>query len=412
MTPSEHNHPASTAKTEARRIVNAIREKARGTQEKTASIVAGAVAAASRAAANVLPNIDRLARTVQRHRQQYNPHPRVPKLLEELVLEPVCCRTKKGENFLIKDAGGPDRYLIFGTQENLDILERCTEWFADGKFFTAKSLFLQLYTIHGKFDDIIVPLVYVFLPSKSKEIYREVLFVLKQLRPGMDPRSVMVDFETAFLLACKEVFPNVRVKGCYFHFCQAISRRIRESKLKSLYRNDSELTQAIRKICALVFVPPKDVLSCFQKLKKSKYFRDNMEILSEVIEYMERTWIGTPKRRNGEQEAPIFDIEMWNHYSSVIDDQPRTNNNVEGFYRRLSSRSLKDNPTFWMFLDLIITEQGVMELRVEQSIGGRAPAKKRKKWQDYDQRLKTVVESYNVQNGLKYLSRVAQMITL
>lgn len=398
---------------EVRKIVNVIRRKARTTKEQTASIVADALATAPAAAAGILPNTKLLAHTVQRNRAKTNPHPPNPKCREDLVLPSIYRQTQKRENFLIQDSGEPNRFLIFGTDRNLDLLEECTEWFADGTFFRKnKSLFSQLYTIHGRYEGTVVPLVYIFLPNKSKEIYLTVLMELKRLRPGIEPQRMMVDFEIGFTLACQEVFPNVRIKGCYFHFCQAILRHMQESSLKSLYDRDLELAHEIKKICALIFVPPNNVLSSYEKLKKSSYYAENIEVLSELLLYVEKTWIGTPKRRNRGQIAPLFDIEMWNHYSSVVNGEPRTNNNVEGWFRRLSSRASKNNSTFWTFLDLIITEQGIAEVRIEQTIAGHKLNNKRRKYKDYDERLKTVVDSYKQRNTLRYLSGAAHNITL
>ncbi|BAF45556.1 GfV-C17-ORF1 [Ichnoviriform fumiferanae] len=403
---------ANAAKLEVRKIVNVIRKKAQTTKEPTASIIADALATAPAAVAGILPISNQLARTVQRNRAKTNPHPPNPKCRADLVLPTMYRQTKKYENFLIHDSGEPNRYLMFGTDKNLEILEKCTEWFADGTFFKGKSLFTQLYTIHGGYEGNVVPLIYIFLPNKSKEIYRTVLMKLKGFIPDIKLQRLMVDFEMAFIIACREVFPNVKIKGCYFHFRQAISRHICQSSLGSLYNRDLELAHEIKKICALMFVPSENVLSSYEKLKKSSYYAENIEVLSELLSYFETTWIGTPKRRNRGQKAPLFEIEMWNHYSSVVNGEPRTNNNVEGWYRRLSSRTLKNNSTFWAILDLIISEQGFAEVRIEQTDAGHKLNKKRKKYKDYDERLKTVVDNYKQRNTLRYLSGVAHNITL
>ncbi|KRX52259.1 hypothetical protein T09_6919 [Trichinella sp. T9] len=45
--------------------------------------------------------------------------------------------------------------------------------------------------------------------------------------------TIICDFETALIPAIRGYFPNTRVQGCYFHFCQAVHRKVgRAYKLK------------------------------------------------------------------------------------------------------------------------------------------------------------------------------------
>jgi hypothetical protein len=43
----------------------------------------------------------------------------------------------------------------------------------------------------------------------------------------LNPAEIFCDFELAAINAAKTVFPSVSVKGCHFHFCQAIKKRIK-----------------------------------------------------------------------------------------------------------------------------------------------------------------------------------------
>ena len=52
------------------------------------------------------------------------------------------------------------------------------------------------------------------------------------------PRLVLLDFEKAAISAIKEVFPNCKVIGCYFHFIQALWKNIQNKGLTNEYRND------------------------------------------------------------------------------------------------------------------------------------------------------------------------------
>ena len=93
-------------------------------------------------------------------------------------------------------------------------------------FAVCPSLFCQLYTILGVINDTTVPLVYGLMRSKAKEKYEKLLAALKNLNAMLDPNERTMDFGIAANEALKSSFPNVNIKGSFFHFAQANWRKI------------------------------------------------------------------------------------------------------------------------------------------------------------------------------------------
>ena len=56
----------------------------------------------------------------------------------------------------------------------------------------------------------------------------------------------MFDYEIAAINAFAQVFPNAEIKGCFFHFDQAIWRRIQAFGLQQRYQNDEEFAVVIK----------------------------------------------------------------------------------------------------------------------------------------------------------------------
>ena len=82
-----------------------------------------------------------------------------------------------GEKFLLFDSGNNmQRILMFGTQQNLDILKRSENWFCDGTFKASPLLFDQLFIIHSQFRDLILSLVYILMPNHTQATYSRVLW--------------------------------------------------------------------------------------------------------------------------------------------------------------------------------------------------------------------------------------------
>ena len=66
----------------------------------------------------------------------------------------------------------------------------------------------------------------------------------------------MVDFEQAMMSAITEFLPKTQLKGCYFHFQQALYRNLKSRELTH-YSNkpDSWTRKLFKKLGGLAFVP-------------------------------------------------------------------------------------------------------------------------------------------------------------
>ena len=54
-----------------------------------------------------------------------------------------------------------------------------------------------------------------------------------------------MDFETAAQNAARTVFPGITVKGCFFHYTQAIWRKTQHTDLQVTYRNNEDIRQLV-----------------------------------------------------------------------------------------------------------------------------------------------------------------------
>ena len=108
----------------------------------------------------------------------------------------------RGENFLAYNSRSDDRerFLIFSTEQNLDLVEHTPQWHADGTFKCCPALFHQLYTVHGVLNGHTIPLVYMILKRKTRELYLRALNELKEINPCLQPCQITIDFEIPCLL--------------------------------------------------------------------------------------------------------------------------------------------------------------------------------------------------------------------
>lgn len=165
-----------------------------------------------------------------------------PLTLQEIAI-PENLKYVDGDLFLLSEKEfDNEKIIVLGTLENLKELGKCDLWLMDGTFQVVPSIMRQLFTIHGKIGDEIVPLIYIIMSSKSKKAYCECFFVICEIAVAnnisMNPKYIISDFEKASIAAAKELFPSSLSKACFFHFGQIIWRRIQKEKLASKYGNN------------------------------------------------------------------------------------------------------------------------------------------------------------------------------
>lgn len=206
-----------------------------------------------------------------------------------------------------------------------------------------------------------------------------------------------------------KVYAETRLKRCHFHFTQSVYKHIQSCGLQTLYGSDVVFNGELKKIMALAFVPVGDVIFTYELLITTRYFVDNEQLLEEFFNYIEKTWIGVMKRTG--RGNPLYNIEIWNSYADVLGDKPRTNNNIEGWHNGFAKSVGKHHAEMAEFIDCIKLEQNKTELLMEQSNTGlEISPPNRKKYKNYDERLKNVVSNYDQADVLEYLKNVAALL--
>jgi len=148
--------------------------------------------------------------------------------------------------------------MIFATAENLKLLSRNRQWYMDGTFNSAPTMFQQIFTIHCQIQNKVLPCVYVLATNKLKSTYKRIFRILKDNAvPGheLQPESVLTDFESGLLPAIQEEFPMAQRHGCYFHFNQCLFRKIQNLGLQPIYTSDTSSRATLRLLMALPFAP-------------------------------------------------------------------------------------------------------------------------------------------------------------
>jgi len=279
----EHTHAADSGHVEVLKVRASIKRKAEETDETSQQILGHELQQLSQQAAAQMIPIRHVRRNIRQVKQMKNADLPIPTNCNFEIPEEYK-RLLDGENFLLYDSGCYDvnRFLIFGTERTLTLLNDSEHWFMDGTFKIVPALFFQLYTIQVLAFGSILPCMYILLPNKTQITYRRLFEEIKVLQPQVHPLTITIDFEKAAINAASECFPNVEIHGCFFHLAQNIFRKVRAVGLQERYKNDEDLSLAIRMIPALAFVPLDKVTDAFESLQETL-----SKEISTIVEYFE-----------------------------------------------------------------------------------------------------------------------------
>ena len=221
---------------------------------------------------NNISNVETLRRKIRKERSYALGLPMKPKSIHDFeVNQPKhLTETVDGNLFLRKSTYiSENEYVqIYASDVGIQWLKTHRTWCSDGTFATACFPFVQVYFI-GTFvgeNEHFVPCVYALLSSKTKNTYFALLKEVKILT-GEDivMTNFIVDFETAMILAIKEVFPGTKINGCFYHFRAIIRKNIQGKGLQRLFNESLNFRKFVVLLSALAFVPIDDVKEVYEK---------------------------------------------------------------------------------------------------------------------------------------------------
>ena len=182
-----------------------------------------------------LPQPIALARAANRHRHQLRPED--PKIINFTLSHEHLPNGFLHRNILADDC----RHLVFATGHMLDLLARVKCWYLDATIKVVKQSFVQLYSNHafirhGPACKQIL-LVFVLISRRRTTDHNLVLNQVCDILPNIPVVTRMVmNFEQALWVSIPSIFPEVCLKGCVFHWVQAVWRKIQETGLVLAYR--------------------------------------------------------------------------------------------------------------------------------------------------------------------------------
>ena len=139
--------------------------------------------------------------------------------------------TTHGDRFLLHDSGPGDdsRIILFATDDDLETLRSPDHWFGDGTFEVSPSIFFChiQYILYAMNKLCLVSLRWCQIKHRERMV--DYLGEITQHMQGHIPTEFLLDFEKAAMNSAEINFNGVDIKGCFFHLCSNIWKKIRNS---------------------------------------------------------------------------------------------------------------------------------------------------------------------------------------
>lgn len=210
------------------------------------------------------------------------------------------------------------------------------------------------------------------------ELFSKVRRSMSDLNLVFNPDVIVTDFEAAVIEATRQQFPQARQVGCFFHFGQAIWRKVQDLGLAARYKSDVELQLHIKSHIALAFLPTVDVTSFSQNLH-TKFLSDPQVV--DFHHYFKSTWLDG-----------LFPILLWNQYN--VDSIRRTNNAVESWHARFNRMVRTVHPNIFVLISHLQRENVNTLTVIDQAKLGFPPASRRSKYDRLHERIQKLYDDH------------------
>ena len=237
-------------------------------------------------------------------------------------------------NFKFSVTKGGQTAVVFFSDEIRTLFNETTNIQFDGTFQTVPNQFVQLWTIFVSVGRHTMPVIHCLMTSKSQELYKGILENLVTNIPQFKPMASMSDWEPAPRNAFKEIYPQIKIYGCWFHFTQCIWAKTQKLGLTQSFKDNIQVAKYIRQLMAIPFLPEALIIPTYTLIETPTLPVDHLLKLEKLKKYFRKQWLN----KISPEELSVYEINI------------STNNGAESYHSKLKSRIRCNHPRIWTFM--------------------------------------------------------------
>lgn len=132
--------------------------------------------------------------------------------------------------------------------------------------------------------------------SKKSECYESLFQHIEMSAMKLKPKSFHSDYESGLRKALRNAYEGVQLIGCWFHYCQAVRRKCRQTKgfFRSLlgHKNGYEI---YKMLLTLPLLPQDKIPEGFVFIRKKVKNSKLSALLEPIFTYFDNWWLHSVK---------------------------------------------------------------------------------------------------------------------
>lgn len=129
------------------------------------------------------------------------------------------------------------------------------------------------------------------MTRKTSKAYVAVFEFIEQNLFKFNPVLFMTDYEDGMRLAIRKHWPNVSIRGCWFHLKRAINRKCRGYGLKRIMDQDVNAKKVKEMLVSIPLLPSTQIYEGYACIKKFAKEKQLAKRFSNLFSYFEGYWL-------------------------------------------------------------------------------------------------------------------------
>lgn len=232
------------------------------------------------------------------------------------------------------------------------------------------------------------------MTRKTQQAYEHVFRYIHENIIPLNCKAIITDYEAAMRQGLKNVLPNIKLLGCWFHYAQAVRRKVASlSSLFSLVRTDENIKSIYFKIICLALLPHDKIEKAFNELAI-----EGLELSKTwmpFVKYYQNQWLGRVGPKN----------------FSVFLEETRTTCAAEGYNGKLGKKFQK-HPNFFIFIESLQWEEMTKSNAFEQHVNGARQTQPKRVYRERSDQIRNESLKFNIPNKTNaklFLNRVSNI---
>lgn len=128
------------------------------------------------------------------------------------------------------------------------------------------------------------------MTKRTTECYNAVFEFIEKRLLKLEPDEFITDFEQAMRNAIQKRYPNAVLRGCWYHFCAAIRKKMMSLGLHSLLKSNSKAAKIKIMLMNLPLLPAKHFSEGYQHIKCKARKYGLLQKFQKFFVYFENYW--------------------------------------------------------------------------------------------------------------------------